>query len=73
LCADVVNLLGEEVKAVKKKAVSDASKEVHADMNILSRVYPLLGNDTVNRFPREPTRATLGKPLPGNGSVDTPP
>jgi hypothetical protein len=33
VCADaVVNLFGEEVKAVKK-TVSDASKEVRAEMN----------------------------------------
>jgi hypothetical protein len=38
---------------------------------ILWRVYPLLGNDSVNTFPREPTRATMGHPLLCNGSVNT--
>jgi hypothetical protein len=32
----------------------------------------LLGNDSVNTFPREPTRATIGRLLLGNGSVNTP-
>jgi hypothetical protein len=33
---------------------------------------PLLGNNSVNTFPREPTRATVGRILLGNGSVITP-
>jgi hypothetical protein len=33
---------------------------------------PLLGNDSVNIFPREPKRATIGRLLLGNGSVNTP-
>jgi hypothetical protein len=32
----------------------------------------LLGNNLVNIFPREPTRATIGRLLLGNGSVNTP-
>jgi hypothetical protein len=31
-----------------------------------------LGNDSVNTFPREQTRATIGRLLLGNGSVNTP-
>jgi hypothetical protein len=34
--------------------------------------YPLLGNDSVNTFPWEPTRATIGHLLLDNGSVNTP-
>jgi hypothetical protein len=32
----------------------------------------LLGNDSVNTFPRKPTRATIGRLLLDNGSVNTP-
>jgi hypothetical protein len=32
----------------------------------------LLGNDSVNTFTREPTRATIGRLLIGNGSINTP-
>jgi hypothetical protein len=41
--------------------------------SILWRIDPLLGNDSVNTFPREPTRAKIGCPLLGNGSVSTSP
>jgi hypothetical protein len=34
-------------------------------------VYTLLDNDSVNTSPREPTCATIGHPLLGNGSVNT--
>jgi hypothetical protein len=33
---------------------------------------PLLGNDSVNIFPQEPTRATIGHILLRNGSVNIP-
>jgi hypothetical protein len=36
------------------------------------RVYPLLGNDSVNTFPRQLTRATVGLLLLGNGAANTP-
>jgi hypothetical protein len=36
------------------------------------RVYPLLINDSVNTFPREPTRARIGRLLLDNGSLNTP-
>jgi hypothetical protein len=36
---------------------------------ILLRIDPLLGNDSVNTFPHKQTRATIGRPLLGNGSV----
>jgi hypothetical protein len=29
--------------------------------HIVTYIYPLLGNDTVNTFPWEPTRATIGR------------
>jgi hypothetical protein len=41
--------------------------------NMLWRVYPLLGNVSVNTFPRKRTRATIRLPLLGNGSVNKPP
>jgi hypothetical protein len=40
-------------------------------MLILWRIDPLLGNDSVNTFPREPTHTTIGRLLLGNGSVNT--
>jgi hypothetical protein len=40
-------------------------------MFILWRIDPLIGNDSVNTVPREPTRATICLLL-GNGSVNTP-
>jgi hypothetical protein len=40
---------------------------------IFSRVYPLLGNDWVNTFPRKHRRAKVGRPLLVNGPVNTPP
>jgi hypothetical protein len=40
--------------------------------SLLWRIDPLLGNDLVNTFPREPTRATIERLLLGNGSVNTP-
>jgi hypothetical protein len=33
-------------------------------------VYQLLGNDSVNTIPRKRTRATIGRPLLANGSVN---
>jgi hypothetical protein len=39
---------------------------------ILWRIDLLLGNDSVNIFPREPTHVTIGRLLLGNGSVQTP-
>jgi hypothetical protein len=36
------------------------------------RINPLLVNDSVNTFPREPTRATKGRLLLGSGSINTP-
>jgi hypothetical protein len=33
---------------------------------------PLLGNHSVNTFPRKQTRGTIGRPLLGNGWVNTP-
>jgi hypothetical protein len=39
---------------------------------IMWRIDPLLGNDSVNTFPREPTRATVGRLLLGNRSVNKP-
>jgi hypothetical protein len=39
---------------------------------VLWRIDPLLGNDSINTFPREPTRAKVGRLLLGNGSVNTP-
>jgi hypothetical protein len=41
-------------------------------LNILWRIDPLLGNDSVNALPRESTRATIGRPLQSNGSVNKP-
>jgi hypothetical protein len=38
---------------------------------IFWRTEPLLGNDSVNTFPREPTLATIGRLLLRNGSVNT--
>jgi hypothetical protein len=38
---------------------------------IMWRIDPLLDNYSVNIFPREPTRATIGRLLLGNGSVNT--
>jgi hypothetical protein len=38
---------------------------------VLLRIDPLLGNDSVNTFPLEPTRS-IGRLLLGNGSVHTP-
>jgi hypothetical protein len=35
-------------------------------------IDPLLGNDSVNTFPREPTRAKVGRLLLGNGVFNTP-
>jgi hypothetical protein len=32
----------------------------------------LLGNDSVNTFPQDPKRPTIGRLLVGNGSVNTP-
>jgi hypothetical protein len=40
-------------------------------VSILWRIDPLLGNDWVNAFPREPTRATTGCLLLRNGTVNT--
>jgi hypothetical protein len=40
-------------------------------LKILWRIDPLLGNDSVNTFPREPTSATTGRLLLDNGSVNT--
>jgi hypothetical protein len=34
-------------------------------------IDPLLGNDSVNIFPPEPTRAKIGCLLLGNGAVNT--
>jgi hypothetical protein len=34
-------------------------------------IDPLLGSNSVNTFPREPTCATIGRLLLGNGSVNT--
>jgi hypothetical protein len=42
------------------------------EYKILCRVHPLLGNDTVNTFPRKQTRR-IGCPLLANGSVNIPP
>jgi hypothetical protein len=39
---------------------------------ILWRIEPLLGNDSVKIFEREPTRSTMGRLLLDNGSVNTP-
>jgi hypothetical protein len=39
---------------------------------ILWHIDPLLGNDSVNTFRREPTCATIGRLLLGNCSVNTP-
>jgi hypothetical protein len=39
---------------------------------ILWRINRLLGNDSLNTFPREPTRVTIGYLLLGNGPVNTP-
>jgi hypothetical protein len=39
--------------------------------SILWRVYQLLGNDSVNIFPRKPTRATIGRLSLDNGAVNT--
>jgi hypothetical protein len=39
---------------------------------VLWRVYPLIGNDSVNTFPKEPTRVTTGRLMLGNGEVNTP-
>jgi hypothetical protein len=37
------------------------------------RVYPLLGNDSVNTFPPKKTRLTIVRLLLGNGLVNAPP
>jgi hypothetical protein len=39
---------------------------------VLWRIGSLLGNDSVNTLPRESTRATIGRLLLDNGSVNTP-
>jgi hypothetical protein len=39
---------------------------------ILWWIDPFLGNDSVNTFLQEPTHATIGRLLLGNGSVNTP-
>jgi hypothetical protein len=39
---------------------------------VLCAIDPLVGNDSVNTLQREPTRATVGLLLLGNGSVNTP-
>jgi hypothetical protein len=41
-------------------------------VHILWRIGPLLGNYSVNTFQRESIRATKGRLLLGNGSVNTP-
>jgi hypothetical protein len=38
--------------------------------NVLWRIDPLLGNDSVNTFPRKRTHATIWRPLLRNGSVN---
>jgi hypothetical protein len=38
----------------------------------LRRIDLLLGNDSKNTFPLKRTRATTGRPLVGNGSVNKP-
>jgi hypothetical protein len=38
----------------------------------LWRIYPLLGSASINTFPRKSTRATIGRPLLGNGSINKP-
>jgi hypothetical protein len=44
---------------------------IRLDLYVLWRIDPLLGNDSVNTFPREPTRETIGRLLLGNGAVYT--
>jgi hypothetical protein len=43
--------------------LSSSSPTKELDLKILWRIDPLLGNDSVNTFPREPTRSTIGYPL----------
>jgi hypothetical protein len=45
---------------------------IMADIIILLRIYPLLGNDSLNTFPLEPTRETIGRLLLVKGSVNKP-
>jgi hypothetical protein len=51
---------------------SDKKCRLNSGQNILLRIDPLLGNDSVNTFQRTRTRATIGCPLLGNGSVTKP-
>jgi hypothetical protein len=46
---------------------------IHHTSGILRRVYPMIGNDSVNTFPPKQMRATLRSPLLDNGSVNMPP
>jgi hypothetical protein len=39
---------------------------------LFCRVYPLLGNDLVNTFPRKQSRSTMWHPLPGKELINTP-
>jgi hypothetical protein len=41
-------------------------------MRCILTCISLLGNDSVNTFPPEPTRTTIERLLLGNGSVNTP-
>jgi hypothetical protein len=54
-------------------AVYTYSENCIKHINIMWRVYPLLGNSSVNPFTREQTRTTIGCLLLGNRSVNTPP
>jgi hypothetical protein len=44
---------------------------MNSEVTVVRRIDPLVGNDSVNTFPREPTRA-IGRLLLGNGSVNIP-
>jgi hypothetical protein len=55
-----------------KRSNSSHYLSVIAKSRSLTTANQLLGNDSVNIFPREPTRATIGRLLLGNGSVTTP-
>jgi hypothetical protein len=59
----------QKIDLFKQRRVTVASNGITF---ILWRTDPLLGNDSLNTFPWEPTSATITRLLLGNGSVNTP-
>jgi hypothetical protein len=61
----------EVVNLIKVVALDSVQNGLRASRS-LQYCDVLLGNDSVNTFPLEPKRATIGRLLLGNGSVNTP-